>query len=67
MSQRMNFITRLQQGERMTDLCREFGISRKTGYKLWNRWRAQGLLALQDQSRAPNRLPLRLCEGLFPG
>jgi len=64
MSQRMNFITRLQQGERMTDLCREFGISRKTGYKLWNRWRAQGLLALQDQSRAPNRLPHKLPEAI---
>lgn len=31
--ERMKFIGRLLRGERMTELCREFGISRKTGYK----------------------------------
>ena len=32
-SERMEFVARLKAGERMSDLCREFGISRKTGYK----------------------------------
>ena len=29
----------------MVDLCREFGISRKTGYKLWERYKREGVLA----------------------
>lgn len=39
MNERMRFVVRLQEGERMTDLCQEFEISRKTGYKFWNRYR----------------------------
>jgi transposase len=27
----------------MTDVCREFGISRKTGYKIFDRYKEQGL------------------------
>ena len=38
---KMEFIARLRSGERMTDLCREYGISRKTGHKLVKR--VQGL------------------------
>lgn len=57
MSERMRFIHRLQRGERMTDLCREFGISRKTGYKLLNRFKEQGSSGLTDESRAPHRRP----------
>lgn len=30
----------------MSDVCREFGISRKTGYKIFNRYRDDGLEAL---------------------
>src|SRR5437899_3186564 len=33
MDERMRFIIRLKDGERMASLCREFGISRKTDYK----------------------------------
>jgi hypothetical protein len=40
----------------MTDLCREFGISRKTGYKIWERFKRQGVTALADESRAPKRV-----------
>jgi hypothetical protein len=32
-NERVEFVARLKAGERMTDLCRGFGISRKTGYK----------------------------------
>ena len=39
MSERMCFVSRLLAGERMTDLCREYGVSRKTGYKFWDRYK----------------------------
>ena len=53
MFERMEFITRLENGERMTDLCREYGISRKTGYKFWNRFNTYGPSSLEDQKRRP--------------
>jgi transposase InsO family protein len=56
MTERMQFVTRLAKGERMTDLCREFGISRKTGYKFWERFERRGVAALDDESRAPKRV-----------
>ncbi len=39
MEERLCFVARLLDGEAMTDVCREFGISRKTGYKIFNRYR----------------------------
>ena len=38
--ERLRFVARLLDGEKMAVLCREFGISRKTGYKLYERYRA---------------------------
>jgi len=55
----MRFVIRLESGERMTDLCQEFGISRKTGYKFWNRYKEAGPEAMGDFSRRPNRHPNR--------
>ena len=59
--ERLRFVARLLDGEAMTDLAREFGISRKTGYKIFNRYKDQGLEALTDRSRRPvryaNQLP----------
>jgi len=52
-NERMHFIVRLQAGERMVDLCREYGISRKTGYKYMERFGRLGAIGLSDQSRAP--------------
>jgi len=43
----------------MTDLCKEFGISRKTGHKIWKRYQEAGPSALLDQSRAPHLIPHR--------
>jgi transposase InsO family protein len=43
----------------MTDLCREYGVSRKTGHKLWNRYKELGPSGLEDQSRTPKRSPHR--------
>lgn len=59
MSERTKFIRRLLDGEKMTDLCREFGISRKTGHKIWNRFRARGFEGLGDRSRQPLFSPQR--------
>jgi transposase len=51
----------LLEGEGMSEVCRDFGISRETGYKIFSRYREQGLDALADRSRRPvryaNQLP----------
>ena len=46
MEERLRFVARLLDGEGMSDVCREFGISRKTGYKIFNRYKDDGLEAL---------------------
>jgi transposase InsO family protein len=43
----------------MSALCREFEISRKTGYKWLRRYRAGGEAGLGDRSRRPGRSPSR--------
>ena len=59
--ERLRFVARLLDGEGMSEVCRDFGISRKTGYKIFNRYKDQGLEALTDRSRRPvryaNQLP----------
>ena len=64
MDERVRFIARLLEGEKMAPLCREFGISRVTGYKLFNRYKSCGLDALNDRSRRPyrhaNKLPYQV-------
>jgi len=68
MDERLRFVARLLDGEAMTDVCREFGISRKTGYKIFDRYKEHGLEALSDRSRRPvrcaNQLPAQI-EGLI--
>jgi putative transposase len=39
----------------MSSLCEEFGISRKTGYKIFTRYQHVGVQGLSDRSRRPNR------------
>jgi hypothetical protein len=39
MEERLRFVARLLEGEEMAALCREFAISRKTGYKIFDRIR----------------------------
>jgi transposase InsO family protein len=53
----MEFIARLKNGERLTDLCTEYGISRKTGHKFKKRFEEAGVPGLFDQSRAPRYIP----------
>jgi transposase len=68
MEERLRFVARLLDGEAMTEVCREFGVSRKTGYKIFDRYKEQGLAALSDRSRRPvryaNQLPEQI-EGLI--
>lgn len=59
MNLRMQFVLRKQSGERMTDLCREFGISRKTGYKFIGRFFEDQESGLIDRVRRPLRVPRR--------
>ncbi len=64
MDERLRFVARLLGGEKMAALCREFDISRKTGYKIFNRYKDCGLDGLTDRSRRPyrqaNRLPVQI-------
>ena len=55
MEERLRFVARLLDGEAMTDVCRDFGVSRKTGYKIFDRYKEHGLSALSDRSRRPVR------------
>jgi transposase InsO family protein len=61
MEERLRFVARVLDGEAMSDVCRDFGISRKTGYKIYDRYKESGLAALSDRSRRPvryaNQLP----------
>src|SRR5512143_1698579 len=61
MDERMRFVIRLKDGETMASLCREFGISRKTDYKIFGRYQQCGLEGLSDRVRRPfryaNQLP----------
>ena len=57
MDERLRFVARLLDGEKMAVMCREFGISRKTGYKIFNRYKDFGLRGLEDRARSPYRHP----------
>jgi transposase InsO family protein len=57
MDERMEFMARLRSGERLGELCAEFGISRKTGRKFKKRFEALGIDGLKDQSRRPKYAP----------
>jgi len=50
MDERLHFVARLLEGEKMAPLCREFGISRVTGYKIFERYKEHGLEALTCRS-----------------
>jgi putative transposase len=64
MDERLRFVARLLEGEKMAPLCAEFGISRKTGYKIFDRYKDCGLHAFSDRSRRPHRQANRLPEAL---
>ena len=63
MEQKQRFIT-LAQSDRYTvsELCEEFGITRKTGHKWLGRYAAQGMKGLEEGSRAPKSVRSRTSE-----
>lgn len=62
--ERLRFVARLLDGEQMARVCEDFGISRKTGYKIFERYRDAGVRGLTDRSRRPyrhaNQLPMAI-------
>jgi putative transposase len=64
MDEKLKFVARYLDGEKIAVLCREFGISRVTGHKIIDRYRESGLTALTDRSRRPyrqaNQLPFQI-------
>lgn len=65
MTERERFIKDLRDGLfSMSELCRQYGVSRKTGYKWLERFEKGGVEALADLSRAPGECPHRTDEEL---
>lgn len=63
MSQRIEFIKlAMQNGSNIADLCRKYGISRKTGYKFINRYKQEGIEGLENRSKHPKNSPNRTDE-----
>lgn len=59
MSLRLEFVEEAGwEGANMADLCRSFGISRKTGYKWLKRYEQEGEAGLVDRCRRPDHSPL---------
>ena len=62
--ERLRFVARLLEGEQMSALCGAFGISRKTGYKIYERYKQWGIYGLTDRSRRPYRHAKQLPQAL---
>jgi putative transposase len=64
MDEKLRFVSRFLDGESISALCREFGISRVTGHKIVDRYKESGMKAFTDRSRKPfrqaNRLPFQI-------
>jgi putative transposase len=50
MDERLQFVARRLAGEPMAELCREFGIPRKTSYTIFDRYQECGVQGLTDLS-----------------
>ena len=55
MDEKLKFIARYLEGEKIAPLCKEFGITRPTAYKLIDRYKMMGQCALVEQKRTPHR------------
>jgi hypothetical protein len=64
MDERLRFVARLLEGEKMAVLCREFDISRKTGYKIFQRYKDCGLqgLGVRPSQGRPHRQWRAFCQ-----
>jgi transposase InsO family protein len=57
--QRVEFVIRHSRGESISSLCREFEITRPTGYVWIERFKQQGLAGMTELSRRPAVCPHR--------
>src|SRR5690349_16506718 len=58
MDERMKFVADwLSEEVSFAELCRQYRVSRKTGYKFIGRYKAEGPVGLADRSRAPHHHP----------
>lgn len=65
MSQKKEFVLKsFDKNQNFRALCKEFGISTKTGYKWKNRFMEQGMGGLEEQSRRPLTHAKALNEGV---
>lgn len=65
MDQRQEFVMRSLKGEKpFRELCKEYGISEKTGYKWKNRFMEEGNNGLADMSKRPKNSPTQLGEDI---
>lgn len=64
MDEKLKLVVRVLDGEKMTHLCDELDTSRKTGYKIYTRYKHCSLEELIDRSRKPyryaNQLPFQI-------
>jgi hypothetical protein len=66
MDERMRFVVRLMEGEKMAVLCREFDISRKTGYKVFNRYKNSRIEIFDHETARVECAPNRFGANLLP-
>ena len=65
MEETIRFVLLARSGRfTLTELCEQFGISRKTGYKHLERYAADGLKGLHERSHRPHRFPQRTDEAV---
>src|SRR4030065_735482 len=58
MEERARFVLEVEKAEMsVAELCRRYGVSRKTGYKWIRRYRVEGLDGIRQRSSRPNRCP----------
>jgi transposase-like protein len=62
MNQKTEFALKSMSTENFRELCREYGISAKTGYKWKQRFMERGLGGMDDESRRPHGHALGLAE-----
>ena len=64
MDEKIRFVARLLEEGNMSQLCKSFNISRKTGYKIWNRYKDLGIKGMTDRSTRPykqaNQIPFQI-------
>jgi transposase-like protein len=65
--QRVRFVIAASRGgQSMSELCREFDITRPTGYQWLRRYRTAGVAGIREESRRPGRSPRPTASGIEP-